>query len=132
MVAEPSQGREFMVRKPKKPTGTMGSLHLSSHGGATYTPIAWPETKDHIENHVLRAALESAKLAAVELYDLVREPVRNEEQHFDFTLHTRTGVEYLDLMEIAPLRKMGGSFANAPGAYVVGDMTDAVWEEMRK
>jgi hypothetical protein len=63
-------------------------------------------------------------------YDLIAEPVQNPQNSFDFTLSTSSGEQYLDLMEVAPLEHIQGSYANAPHSYNHGWFADAVLEKV--
>jgi hypothetical protein len=98
----------------------------------TYEPVPWPEAQEDIENYVLQAMHTTACHVGMNLYGLTGDPVQNRQDHFDFTLPTRGGNQFLDLMEVAPLRSVAGSYSNAPTSYVVGEMADAVWDEIRK
>ena len=57
---------------------------------------------------------------------MVGEPVQNAEDHFDFTLPTASGQTYLDLIEMAPLEQVRGSYDRAPKMYKLGDRADAI------
>lgn len=122
---------DAMNSKSKKPTGTIGELRMAKAGGH-FEAVEWPRTKAAIETAVLDGALTSARAKGMDLFDLVRPPIQNPEDDFDFTLYTRAGEQYLDLMEVAPLRAVGGSHSKAPRAYVVGELADRVWEEISR
>jgi len=122
-------GGERMKSKPKKPSGKMGALSIGP-AGFRFESIPWPAVKDQLEDFVLTAAIRSAREAGTNLYELEQDPVRNPEQDFDFTIHTRAGIQYLDLMEIAPLRDVRGPHEKVPANYVVGEMADAIWDEL--
>jgi hypothetical protein len=59
-----------------------------------------PESKAQIEQAILNEALARASQLSLDPYGLTEPPAQNPESHFDFTLRTVRGVEYLDLMEI--------------------------------
>lgn len=115
-------------RVHKKPTGSIGPTHLSREG-VDYQPIPWPDTKPEIERLIVRMTLASAQREGLDLYGLTRDPTQNEERHFDFSLRTRDGDQYLDVMEI---RYGDRDHHLVPGGYVVGDLADAVWANIRK
>jgi hypothetical protein len=62
----------------------------------------------------------------------VREPEQNAENDFDFTLTTRTGVAFLDLVEVAPLEAFGGSYENVPQILRVGDIAGSAYSLIRR
>lgn len=102
-----------------------------SRGGARFESTKLSGTKAEIESQILQAAITNSQKKGFDLYALVGEPKQNEEDDFDFTLPTGAGIQYLDLMEVAPLRGTG-SHSKAAGAYVVAAMADAVWEEIKR
>jgi hypothetical protein len=120
-------------RKHPKPTGVKGHVVLPVDGSRPeFVPIRFPDTKPEIERYVLEATLRSAAKKGVNLYELTGPPIQNAENHLDFTLLTRGGEEFLDLMEVAPLSYIGGSYEKGPGSYFQGDMADAVIEAVTR
>jgi hypothetical protein len=118
-------------RTPKKPTGQIGPLlTIARDRSSSFTPIKWPESKLELERYILAHAVRSAANAGSNLYDLSGEPKQNPEQDFDFTLQTARGLEYLDLMEIAPLAWVGGPHHKAPASYNHGEFSDAIYEQV--
>ena len=77
---------------------------------------------------MLQGALAAAARQGANPYQLVRHPVQNPEDHFDFTLFTERGPEYLDLMEAAPLERYGGAYDKVPQVFNVGELASAVYE----
>jgi hypothetical protein len=130
-------------RGKKKPTGEIGHVHVRGRN-VTFVPVSFPTTKPEIERFILDAALAERHWKpgmkkptgkAFELrahYGLKGEPIQNAESHFDFTLPTESGQTYLDLMEVALLREVGGSFAKATSRYCLGDRADALWAEVSR
>ena len=114
----------------KKPTGTSGYLSLGPVRPG-FQPVQLPERKDEIEAFILRAALATAEKCGLDPYGLVDSPIQNIEDDFDFTLPTKRGQEYLDLMEVAPLEGSRG-YQDAPLSYKVGERVDFVWTELTK
>lgn len=122
-------------RKPtgrqRKPTGALGPIRVgAAREQSRFQPIGFPTSKLEIERYVLNLLLSSKPELRTDLYRLVGDPSQNPESHFDFSLPTSAGEEYLDLMEVAPLQRFRGSYANAPGAYKDGDFADAVWAQI--
>lgn len=111
----------------RKPTGKIGPIHMTGGKASQFQPVGFPQTKADIEAKILAFTLRSLPSLAADLYRLAAEPIQNPEQDFDFTLPTVDGDEYLDLMEVAPLRQVGGSYERASGSYRHGDFADHIW-----
>jgi len=56
--------------------------------------------------------------------------VKNEEQHFDFTLETSSSTHYLDLMEVVLLK--GKSYAEASTNYNIAEMARQVFDAVTR
>ena len=87
----------------RKPRGRMGLVQLGPK--RAFHEFVLPPAKDEIERAMLRGALAAAARQGEDPYQLVGAPRQNPEDHFDFTLDTKRGPEYLDLMEAAPLER---------------------------
>lgn len=94
----------------------------------TFHEIVLPHEKAEIEAAILQAGLATAALSGQDPYQLLQQPTQNDENHFDFTLRTAQGEEYLDLMEAAPLQHYGGSYEAVPQVLNVGELAAAVYE----
>jgi hypothetical protein len=105
--------------KRYKPTGQLGSLTIRP-GFAEYRRHNAPRSKEDIEKWALSAALRAARSRGLNLYNLLAEPFQNIENHFDFTLTTANGEEYLELMEVGLLA--GKAHSDARTWYNVGEM----------
>lgn len=110
----------------------MGSLVLGSEAERRFDPITFPETKAAVEKFILDCAFRSAKKFGVRMMDIQEEPKQNAENHFDFTLKTTKGIEYLDLVEIIPSSWVGGPHSYARGGYNIGEFADAIYSEIEK
>jgi hypothetical protein len=110
--------RSIMSRR--KPRGVNGSFLFTPGKPPQLTVHEHPDEKADIERNILTSAIEAARLQQVELYDLAADPIQNVENHFDFTLPTPAGDEYLDLVEVV----LPGGYVNAPPSIQVGDMAD--------
>jgi len=123
--------KEYSVgKKRRKPRGKIGVVTLGRN--PAYHAIHLPETKPEIEHAILRAALATARRQGNDPYALVRPPEQNIENDFDFTLTTRTGTAFLDLLEVAPLEDFGGSYENVPQILRVGDIASSVYSLIRR
>src|SRR5881296_1479689 len=109
-----------MKPKGKKPRGAAGSLTLDLPRAAHFEPLHLPDTKAAIEEVVLRAALSSSDGLLSRLYGLRGCPIRNPEDHFDFTLPVQpSGEHFLDLSEFVYPTRVGDPCSRADGWYVV-------------
>ena len=115
-----------MGKKHSKPTGLIGAVAIHGDGRAPeFRTIPFPPGKAATEAMFVNAAiLPQSPLG--QFYGIISPPVQNEESDFDFDLHTAAGKERLDLMEIAPLEKVRGSYSSAPLTYVQGELADAI------
>src|SRR5689334_10540256 len=112
-----------MKNDHKKPTGTTwshisGQQEISTHG--------FPPSKAEIEQRIVNLMMKITREEKLNPYNLVADPIQNEEDNFDFTLPTSSGHHFLDLMEIAPLDVMGCSYDSAPSSYVAGELSDLI------
>lgn len=101
------------MKKPKlKPTGVTGPVRISQEG-ASFRPVVFPKTKEEIEHFIVQGFVSNFCKEALSILSFEQ----NEQNDFDFTLQTNLGQKYLELMEIAPLEKIRGSYADAPSSY---------------
>jgi hypothetical protein len=103
-------------------------LHVTSGKVPVFLPIVHPDEKAAIERTILEGALKSTKAQGIPLYDLSHPPIQNEENHFDFTLLTGGGEEFLDLVEVV----LPGGYSGAPASYGVGDFADHMFGLVKK
>lgn len=96
----------------------------------SFLPITWPEKKDELERAILDGALNSAGDLPLP-FGLTPPPIQNAENHFDFTVSDSEGDAYLDLMEVAPLELVRGSYKCARGEYHHGEMVDWLLDKIR-
>lgn len=115
------------MKQQRKPTGYIGPISISDEAGVEFDRIKFPVEKDQVENYVVELTLGALQRDGVDLWGAG--PQRNPENHFDFTLPASAGVEYMDLMEVAPLEGTGG-FRNAPLEYNHGELADWVWTKL--
>jgi len=104
------------MNKPTKPTGEAGVIKLS--GGilgteADFQKLEFPDTKDEIEAFIVKAFMPGAtKCGLLPDGTTVQQ---NKEQDLDFTLRFPNGDSgELELMEIAQLEEVKGSYSDAP------------------
>lgn len=103
----------------RKPRGELASLQIQG-GSVKCVRAKIPNSKEQIEEWILRSAIRAADQRGISLYDLAAEPVKNDENDLDFTLPTTDGTAYLDLMEVVLFK--GRTYAEAPTAYSIGEM----------
>lgn len=121
-------------RTPRKPTGKLGSLVLGGGRPAEFQAVQFPETKPPIERQIFEAARKASESAGPNFWDfygLTKEPSQNPDENGpDYILQTKTGRQYLDLAEVAPLDKLGGTYDALGLSYVNGERADLVYDEV--
>jgi hypothetical protein len=108
----------------RKPRGKQGHIELAPRARATYHLAQLPETKEELESYIVDKTLRSAARDMVAVYRRSGDPFRTTENDFDFALPTAEGIQFIELMEFAPLHLFGNSYDNAPLSYVQGPMAD--------
>jgi hypothetical protein len=101
----------------------------------SFAQTTWPDSKRAIERFVVERSfgrgIRGPDLR--KLYRLVAEPrINPEENGFDVILTTEAGEQYLELVEVAPLHRAGGSYDNAPISYFQGGRADVIFGEFLK
>lgn len=86
----------------------------SSGASAEFQPIELPHDKAGIETRMAEGFIRAATFQAL-LPFRVQTIVPNAENDFDFNLETSHGPKVLELVEIAPLQQLGGSYDSATG-----------------
>ena len=114
-----------MKKKPTKPTGNIGVVALSPEG-ASFQRIEFPRTKDEIEEFIVKAFVGNSAGMPLQIVGFSQ----NVENDFDFTINTSEGTKYLELMEVAPLENLRGSYAQAPDRYKPYDFALHVAEKI--
>jgi hypothetical protein len=110
-----------------KPTGVIGPIVLDpSVRTAEFVPIKFPT---EIERYILDRAIATVGKTGHSLYRLTATPIQNPESHFDFTLPTARGEQYLDLLEFAPLT---GSYRGAPSSFYVWEFAEQLHKQVAK
>jgi hypothetical protein len=123
---------KWVLRSERSRGERSGPFTVHPDGRTEFHPIVLPDTKNEIEDAILKAALNGKLLDLRTFYGLKSDPVRNPEDHFDFTLDTMAGVKYLDLMEVAPLKGSGGSYEKVGNIIKLAEQMDAVYAEIKK
>jgi len=106
----------------KKPVGVNGPVHLSP-GGAEFLQLKYPETKEGIELLIARSFVGSRLPDGIRITDLEQ----LDQDDFDFKIQTSSGSLHLELMEIAPLENLSGSYSAAPDHYKPYDFADFIY-----
>ncbi len=116
---------------PRKPTGKNGLVRMSfspKRSLAEFQPIEFPTTKEEIEKLIVGGFLKAAK--EQNLLDNSVEEKQNQLDDFDFTLSTAFKEKSLELMEIAPLENLSGSYKSAPTSYKPYDFADYIFKKL--
>lgn len=101
-----------MANSPRKPTGTTGPLQVSAEG-AEFLQLEFPKTKEEIETFIVEAFVRNSGSMPLQISDWKQNP----QNDFDFSVETSEGPKFLELMEIAPLENLCGSYDKAPSSY---------------
>jgi hypothetical protein len=101
-----------MGHKHKKPTGTTGPTRLGPNG-IEFLQVAFPGTKDEIEQFIVASFSREPLPGGL----TIRSRHQNRENDLDFAIKTSLGSKFLELMEIAPLEHLRGSYEMAPATY---------------
>jgi hypothetical protein len=101
-----------MANLPRKPTGTSGPLHVTADG-AEFLQLEFPKTKEDIEKFIVKAFVANSGSMPLQ----ISEYMQNRQNDFDFSVETAEGPKFLELMEIAPLENLHGSYDKAPSSY---------------
>ena len=109
-----------MVRR--KPRGQLGYISVGSD--AAFHAVALPQSKEEIECWIVEHARAVAADAAP--FHQAAHPIRNPQSHFDFTLPTASGNEYLDLMEVVILPVGARGYEDGRASYDAEAMAEAL------
>jgi hypothetical protein len=80
--------------------------------------VSFPRTKDEIERFIV----ESFAKGPIPGGFVVQAVRKNKENDFDFSIDSSHGRMYLELMEVAPLEALRGSYEQAPSSYNAYDL----------
>lgn len=112
---------------PRKPRGTDGWLKVSNGGiPPEFLQNPLPDSKPDLERAICAGARRGQEFQKLNPWRIEKEPRQLEENSLDFELETPSGVEYLDLVEFAPLTGRKGGYEGLPKTQQVGQLTDAV------
>ena len=136
MVVKTGGGRAAMHQmKPNKPVGVNGPVKVSvgtDSSTVEFQHLDFPNTKEEIEAFIVHGFLRDA-VANNFLPPVSIAPRQNAQDDFDFTL-TIEGHEpkSLELMEIAPLEHLRGSYAVAPAKYKPYELAEYIKTKILK
>jgi hypothetical protein len=121
--------------KPNKPIGVNGPVKIDVSPDSCnieFQQLDFPKTKEEIEAFIVRGFLRDA-VANNFLPPVSVAPQQNAQDDFDFTL-TIEGHETksLELMEIAPLEHLRGSYAMAPDKYKPYELAEYIKTKVLK
>jgi hypothetical protein len=113
--------------KRRKPTGNTGPVLVESDKGFTkvnFLPIQFPNSKVEIEKYIVKSFLSAVPnhLLTAPFFDIQPNP----ENDFDFVDRGAKKPTYIELMEIAPLKNVRGSYSEAPSSYKVYEFAEAL------
>ena len=121
-------------QKPMKPVGTTGAITVSgrpSGSEAVFKKLVFPRTKEEIEEFIVNGFLRAARDG--KLFTASVSASQNEQNNFDFQLLMNGNVKkYMELMEIAPLEHLKGSYDAAPPSYKPYDFARHIFEKVMK
>ena len=116
---------------PRKPTGKIGAIAVRlTERRVTFEPVKFPETKEEIEQFFAERFYRATEDSGLLDSKLISVPEKNVTDDFDFTLHTEHGKKYLELMEVAPLEHLRGSYEKAPNFYNEYDFGKYIFEKI--
>ena len=101
-----------MRRLPKKPVGTTGPTRIGPDG-INFLKLEFPANKEDIEDFIVAAFSTESLPGGL----TIKSRHQNRENDLDFTIKTNFGKKFLELMEIAPLENLRGSYEKAPASY---------------
>ena len=120
-----------MKKGKRKPSGAIGPITIRPGDQATeFQPLPFPEDKAELERYIVTFVTRGFRNKGHNPYELTGEPTQNAENDYDFTLPTVSGTEYPDLMEVAPLEAVRGSYRDAPGSYNHGELADFIVDKL--
>ena len=118
-------------KQSRKPSGFIGSIVMKpDEKSAEFQAIEFPTRKDELERYIVNFVMSGLRQTGTNFYSLSADPVQNPEDDLDFTLPTRTGKEYLELMEVAALEHVGGSYDAGASSYNHGELADYVYSKV--
>jgi len=118
-------------RRSKKPSGTIGSIIINpAEKTAELQSLPFSNDKAKLEQYFVTFVTRGLRRRGSNMYNLTGEPIQNPESDYDFTLPTVSGTEYLELMEVAPLEGVGGSYQKASGSYNHGELADFIYDKL--
>ena len=119
--------------KPKKPTGVTGACIMSLgdvSAQAEFLPLKFPKAKEEIEAFIVGSFLNEGKKRPNFFSTHEIEVKQNKLDDYDFTLYSPYGEMSLELMEIAPLENLLGSYENAPKSYKPYDFAKFIFDKL--
>ena len=114
-----------MSKPPRKPTGTLGPIQVSADE-AQFLQIEFPRTKEEIEEFIVKSFVRSSE----SLSPRISSYAQNSQNDFDFSIETAEGRKFLELMEVAPLENLRGSYEKAPSSYRPYDFAQYIFSKI--
>jgi hypothetical protein len=110
----------------RKPRGQLGYICVGSD--AAFHAVALPQSKEDIECWIVEHARDVA--ADSPPFHRGTDPIRNPEDHFDFTLRTASGDEFLDLMELVILPVGARGYEDGRASYDAEAMAEVLFSRI--
>ena len=118
-------------QKHRKPTGTKGPIKVTNRGHKTtskFEQLQFPSTKEEVEAFVVKGFINSAR--KMNLFQDMVDYEQNKSDDLDFTISTQTGKKYLELMEIAPIESLRGSYDLSSSSYKPYELSEYIFKKM--
>jgi len=123
---------EIFLKKVNKPTGFTGPVKVTITPGNTeleFQKFQFPIHKEEIEEIVVKGFIRTIN----KIGDLsVQKYEQNEQNDLDFNLYTNGGLKLLELMEVAPLEHLQGSYDKALDSYKGFDFAEYILKKIMK
>ena len=100
-------------------------MHLSANG-AEFLQIEFPRTKEQIEQFIVSSFVRNSGSLPLKIGSYTQ----NSQNDFDFSAETNEGRKFLELMEIAPLENLRGSYEKAPSSYRPYDFAEYIFAKI--
>ena len=117
----------------RKPTGQLGKLEVNfgDKSSISFEAIDFPDQKEDIEALFVERFFAQPLTHEYFPFEIL-DYEQNAERNLDFTLRTSQGNKLLELMEIAPLEHIQGSYDEASNSYNNAEFAISVHEKLMK
>jgi len=116
--------KDGIMKSSKKPVGTNGPVSISENE-IEFQKLEYPKSKEAIEIAIVRSFADGNIPGGLQISSFYQQ----DQNDFDFKVESNCGDLYLELMEIAPLEHLHGSYANAPSEYKPYDFSKYIFDK---